>query len=187
MLEPDLITAVKEHDIEGLTAALADGANPNQQDERGWTPLSWAAGKGSLDTVQILLERGADVTCVGMDNRTPLMIAKAAGNRSVAAALAAAEKARFPSQESETRPYCKAYFLDALQRYPKFVDARAEGDRTAVRADGESRQEIVYLHQDMRVTQSVWHNENVVFDDVTPEWVDFCRTELNFAIPEDLC
>jgi hypothetical protein len=26
----------------------------------------------------------------------------------------------------------------------------------------------------------------VIFDDVTPQWQEFCKTTLNFEIPEDL-
>jgi len=41
----------------------------------------------------------------------------------------------------------------------------------------------VFLHQDLTVTSSMWHNEDVVFDNVTPEWQEFCHTVLNFRVP----
>lgn len=39
---------------------LALGGKPNTSDERGWTPLMEAAHWGNIDTVQLLLEHGAD-------------------------------------------------------------------------------------------------------------------------------
>lgn len=38
------------------------GADPNAADKEGWTPLHVAAWKGYLCHVDMLLERGADVT-----------------------------------------------------------------------------------------------------------------------------
>lgn len=32
----------------------------------------------------------------------------------------------------------------------------------------------------------MWHDEDVVFDQVTPEWKDFCEHMLEFAVPDDI-
>jgi hypothetical protein len=44
----------------------------------------------------------------------------------------------------------------------------------------------VFLHHDYRVTKSIWPDEDVIFDEVTERWEDYCRTELQFAVPDDL-
>lgn len=41
------------------TFLLASGADPNQQDEKSWTPLHHAACRGHLTVVRVLLESGA--------------------------------------------------------------------------------------------------------------------------------
>jgi ankyrin repeat protein len=39
---------------------LARGADVNARDDRGWTPLHWAAGKGHKKLAMLLVEKGAD-------------------------------------------------------------------------------------------------------------------------------
>jgi hypothetical protein len=47
-------------------------------------------------------------------------------------------------------------------------------------------EEIVFIHQDLTVTESMWHNEKVIFSDITPNWQAFCTNTLNFKVPDDL-
>jgi hypothetical protein len=185
----ELISAVKEGDGERARELCDAGADVHQRDEHGWTPLNWAVGQGDAELVRLLLDRGADVTETGRDNRTPLMIAKAAGHQEVAGILAEAERAKGVWEDPrETRPYCKAYYLDALRRF----DAWNEGDAATPEQDDEedsgplTDESIVYVHQDFTVTRSMWHGEDVVFDEVTPDWRVFCERELEFEIPDDL-
>jgi hypothetical protein len=46
--------------------------------------------------------------------------------------------------------------------------------------------DVVFLHQDLTVTQSMWHNENVLFQQITPAWEAFCTTVLQFRVPDEL-
>jgi len=186
MSSPMLIEFVKQGKIQDLGASLSSGADPNEQDESGWTALNWAAGKGALDCIQVLLKHGADPVLTGRDSRTPSMIARAAGHRTVAEALEQTERARGVSAQAPGRLYCKAYFLDLLYRFSNFTDARVAGDASEAQRDRAGERQIVYLHEDFTVTASVWHGEDVVFANVTNEWIDFCRNELQFEIPEDL-
>src|SRR5262249_4654289 len=94
MANLDLVEAVKRGDIEAVERLVNDGADVNQQDDHGWRPLMWTAGRGDAKGVSFLLERGSDVTIAGSDRRTALLIAKSAGHRQVAEVLAQAEKER---------------------------------------------------------------------------------------------
>ena len=49
-----------------------------------------------------------------------------------------------------------------------------------------SDSDVVFLHQDFTVTQLIWPGENVIFNQVTPEWLEFCEQELQFRVPDDL-
>lgn len=195
----DLISAVKENDVEKVRELCAAGADVDQQDEHGWTPLNWASGQGDLELVRLLLDQGADVTRTGRDNRTALMIAKAAGREEVSKILIEAEQERGVWEDPrETRPYCKAYYLEDLRRFDAWSEketavggGNGDGGAAATPDDDEDSgpltdKSIVYLHQDFTVTRSMWHGEDVVFDEVTPDWRVFCEEELEFGIPEDL-
>src|SRR5689334_1641692 len=125
MSDLQLINAVKEGDAAAVRAVIASGADVNQQDEQGWTPLNWAAGKGDLEVVRLLAEHGADVFKVGRDQRTPYMIALAAGRVEVAKFLREAED-HYAGQKPTQPPrsYCKAYYLKDLRQYPNWSESK---------------------------------------------------------------
>jgi hypothetical protein len=183
----ELIEAAKEGDTETLARLIETGADLHEQDEHGWTPLNWSAGSGHLEAVKLLLEHGADVTKTGRDNRTPLMIAKAAGHEKVAELLTEAEQEKGVWVDPrKTRPYCKAYHLGELRKFSEWEEKEAAEADGSGGDDALTDKSIVYVHQDFTVTRSMWHGEDLVFDDVTPEWRKFCEQQLSFAIPEDI-
>lgn len=190
-----LIEAVKEADAQKAAAEIEAGADVNAAgSEQEWTALNFAAGKGDLAMVELLVKSGADVFKTGRDNRTPYKIAVAAGHAEVARFLADAEKAaggdeqRISSRESETRPYCKAYQLKNLRRFSGWSEGKTnwkESDDAANGGESFSDEDIVFVHQDLTVTQSMFHNENVIMGNVTPEWTAFCTDDLGFKVPDD--
>jgi hypothetical protein len=178
-----LIEAVQAGDLATVEALLASGADMHQQDEQGWTPLNWAAGKGDVAIVESLLKHGADVFTVGRDQRTPYMIALAAARVEAARLLREAEEKAggAKNQNQPPRKYCKAYYLQDLRQFSGWSENQTEeGDVHTV-----SDNDVVFLHQDLTVTQSMWHNENVLFNQKTPEWEDFCTAVLQFKVPDD--
>ncbi len=194
MSDGALIAAVKAGDKQKVEAEIAAGADVNAPgSEQEWTALNFAAGKGDLAMVELLVKAGADVFKTGRDNRTPYKIAVAAGRAPVARYLASAEAAaggdtqKISSRESETRPYCKAYQLKELRRYQKWAEGKTNWKAPADEASaaGFSDDDIVFLHQDLTVTQSMFHGENVIMGDVTPQWRAFCSDVLGFKVPDD--
>jgi len=186
-----VIQAAKDGAVEAMAGLLSEGADVNEQDEQGWTPLNWAAGRGDVAAVELLLAQGADVALTGRDRRTPLMIAKAAGHREVAAILTEAEKrAGTWVDPRATRPYCRAYYLRDLRRFPAWSESRLNWREPASGNNGAEASltddDIVYLHQDFTVTKSMWHGESSIFTSGAPEWKEFCENDLGFAVPEDL-
>ena len=186
MSEMDLIEAVKSGNKDSVRELIEAGAHVNQQDKQGWTPLNWAAGKGDLEIVETLLQHGADPFLVGRDLRTPQMIALAAGRSEVVIALRRAEADR---QGGDAKPaerkYCSAFYLKDLRRY----SAWSENEIHAADSNGKQElngDDVVFLHGDYSVTRSIWANEDVVFDKVTDQWKNFCTSELQFAVPDDL-
>jgi len=179
MSELQLIDAVKTGELAKVEEVLNSGADIHQQDEQGWTPLNWAAGRGDVDMVKLLLDRGADVFRVGRDQRTPYKITLAARHTDVARLLKEKEQAsNGTSGDSSPRNYAKGYLLGDLR---KFSGWREENENSRELSDSD----VVFLHQDFTVTQLIWPGENVIFNQDTPEWRDFCSQQLQFEVPDD--
>lgn len=179
MSELQLIDAVKTGELAKVEAVLNSGADIHQQDEQGWTPLNWAAGRGDVDMVKLLLDRGADVFRAGRDQRTPYKISLAARHTDVARLLKEKEQAsNGTSGDSSPRNYAKGYLLGDLR---KFSGWREENENSRELSDSD----VVFLHQDFTVTQLIWPGENVIFNQDTPEWRDFCSQQLQFEVPDD--
>lgn len=191
MSDLQLIDAVKTGQLGKVEEALNSGADIHQQDEQGWTPLSWAAGKGNVEVVRLLLDRGADVFRVGRDQRTPYKIALAAKHVDVARLLKETEKSVNGSHDDSLGNYAKAYLLEELRKFSGWREEKINWkETTSADENGASHElsdsDVVFLHQDFTVTQLIWPGENVIFDQVTPEWLEFCERELQFKVPDDL-
>jgi uncharacterized protein len=174
-----LIELVKSRDHAALRAALADGASVSDRDDNDWSPLDWAAGDGDPTTIQLLLDHGADPTATGRELRTPYQIAVAAARMDAARLLRAAEEAADPQAAARHvwRPYCKGYELRRLRRFAGWTEAPG-GDPL----DDDS---VVFLHDDLTVTRSIWPGEEVVFDTASEAWAAFCAGDLGFRVPDD--
>ncbi|XP_053490998.1 DNA-binding protein RFXANK isoform X1 [Ictalurus furcatus] len=61
------------------THLASDHALLNSQDERGFTPLMWAAAFGEIEMVQFLLEKGADPKTFARERECALSLASAGG------------------------------------------------------------------------------------------------------------
>ncbi|HYO62472.1 MAG TPA: hypothetical protein VER08_02330 [Pyrinomonadaceae bacterium] len=84
--------------------------------------------------------------------------------------------------------YCKAYPLESLRRFEGWREdaRRLRKERRQVEGtEVETERELgdgdyLFVQQDLTVTDGVLTGENVVFDAVTPEWVEFCKNVLHF-------
>jgi len=180
----ELFEAIKTGDLGACKEAIAAGAAVNELDQNGWTPLNWAAGKGHLEIVKLLVQHGADVLKVGRDLRTPFMIALAASQAETAKFLRDAEAA-VPGDRPPraVRQYCLALHVGELRQFAGWRSPDQNGDG-AVEPLPDSQ--IVYLHQDYGVTKSIWRDRDVIFEQVTPQWKEFCDEVLRFKVPDDL-
>lgn len=180
-----LIDAVQTDNLVSLRELIEAGASINEEDEHGWTALNWAAGKGNPATVKLLIDNGADVFKPGCDRRTPYMVALAAGHFEVLDLLQEAEtKVDGKGSKRNELKFCRAFRVGRLRQFP---DWREDEDSSGL-ADGRalSNDELVFLHHDYSVTESMWHGENVIFDRVTAAWKEFCRNELDFTVPNEI-
>jgi hypothetical protein len=192
MNELKLIEAVKKSDMDALQKLISENdaaENINQQDEHGWTALHWAAGAGETKALQLLIDNGADPTLAGNDERTPLMIAKAASRHEAVKILTETEKKRGQWVDpADSQAYCKAYYVRDLRRYPYWAEGASAASNVK---NGEAKSslgdnDIVYLHHDFTVTRSMWKDQDVIFSNTSAEWQGYCRNTLQFAVPGDI-
>ena len=86
--------------------------------------------------------------------------------------------------------YCKAYLLGAMRKFEGWTDKResASSEQPPPEKDAKAHPEdtdsnIVYLQEDFVVTEGIFMDEGVIFDQVTPEWIEFCKNDLKFEVP----
>ncbi|MEW5927368.1 MAG: hypothetical protein AB1941_07785 [Gemmatimonadota bacterium] len=94
---------------------------------------------------------------------------------------------------AEMGRYCKAYYAADFRKFPGWKENVAnlrkdkqevngkevEVERTELKDD-----DILYLQENLVVTDGIFKDENVVFDQVSPEWEAFCTGDLAFEIPD---
>jgi len=199
MSDLKLIEAVKAEDIAAVKELLESNADVHQQDEQGWTPLNYASGKGNLEIVKLLLENGADVFKVGRDQRTPYMIALAAGRVEIVKYLRDLERKGDPEQAKKRsqreKKYCKAYYLKDLRVFPGWSESRInwkeknvdnQSDDDNVSEHEFTDDDVVFIHQDHTATRSMYYGEDIIYNEITPEYIDFLENTLDFKVPDDL-
>lgn len=88
--------------------------------------------------------------------------------------------------------YCKAYPVAKLRQFEQWAegvshlqDEGADTPKTAF-ARELNDEDVLFVQEDFTVTDGVFLDENVVFDRVTPEWKDFCKTNLQFEVPSHI-
>jgi hypothetical protein len=81
--------------------------------------------------------------------------------------------------------YCKAYPIGRFREYPGWTE-KTENFRIEKDASGNGQtpeKSHLYLQENYVVTDGIFMDENIIFDDVTPEWMNFCKDTLKFEVP----
>lgn len=75
-------SAARDGNLPALEKTLDDGADPDRLDDKGISPLSWAAIMGQDDAIKMLLKKDADINRPNADGGTPLHAAAFLGRAS---------------------------------------------------------------------------------------------------------
>src|SRR5215471_14424446 len=87
--------------------------------------------------------------------------------------------------------YCKAYPIERFRAFSGWeenlsnlrVDKQRVG-RNEIEVQRTLREnDFFYLQENFIVTDGVFIDENIIFDAVTPEWVEYCKEVLKFELP----
>src|ERR1041384_8095456 len=85
--------------------------------------------------------------------------------------------------------YCRAYPLARLRQFPGWQEKAENARKIRTEVDGEmvekarelTDEDYVYLQRNFTVTDGLFIAENIIFDDVTPAWMEFCRDVLGYG------
>ena len=87
--------------------------------------------------------------------------------------------------------YCKAYLLKKLREFSGWTENTQNVRQDTQEIGGKDVEiqreltddDILYLQENYTVTDDIFIDKNIIFDNVTPEWKDFCHQELHFEVP----
>ncbi|XP_078608281.1 uncharacterized protein LOC144880137 isoform X2 [Branchiostoma floridae x Branchiostoma japonicum] len=142
-----LIIAAQEGHMEVVQQLLEAGAELNDTDQDGCTPLYMAASKNHVDVVQQLLKAGAEVDKAKQDGTTPLSTAAQNGHVEVVQQLLKAGAEVNKADEEGFTPLYVAAQEGHVEVVQQLLKAGAEVDKVAQVTDNEgSCQGITALH-----------------------------------------
>ena len=88
--------------------------------------------------------------------------------------------------------YCKAYQLSQLRQFAGWSEnpqgpAAKQASSQIEENKSLSGDDLVYVQENYVVTEDLFIDEGIIFNNVTPEWQDFCRGVLMFdPVPDSL-
>lgn len=82
--------------------------------------------------------------------------------------------------------YSKSYPLRQLRQFSGWTEKAENARKIRTEVDGEiveqarelTDEDYVYVQRNFTVTDGIFVDENIIFSDVTPEWIEFCQTVL---------
>lgn len=85
--------------------------------------------------------------------------------------------------------YCKAYPVERLRQFNGWTEKRGKTEKQEV--DGKEVEatrdfnddDYLFLQENLVVTDGIFMDELIIFDDITPEWTEFCTNQLEFSVP----
>jgi ankyrin repeat protein len=163
-LAKTLCAAVRDSDVERLRTLLSEQVNPNLADDRGATPLAWAALGGNPDVVDALLQAHADpnTECTDPGNAikppervAPMVLAAIHGLAEAFIRLARAANAKTRrSAGKRIEKFQKAQDNKKRKRDPRILELHAAVDRD----DAKRAATLIAEGVDVNVGDDVWGN-----------------------------
>lgn len=80
--------------------------------------------------------------------------------------------------------YCKAYPIVQFREYKNWSERPHQAAPPSEGAEQAPEHNYLFLQENLIVTAGIFLDEEIVFDQVTAEWEDFCRNQLKFEVPD---
>ena len=92
---------------------------------------------------------------------------------------------------SEMGKYCKAYSVKQFREFSQWQEKSENARLKQQDVDGSkvevkrslTDEDFLYLQENYVVTDGIFKDENIIFDQITPEWKAFCQNVLGFKVP----
>lgn len=92
---------------------------------------------------------------------------------------------------AEMGRYCKAYLAKQFREFPGWTENKENARKEAKEVDGREVEvdreitddSILNLQENYVVTDGIFKDEHIIFEQVTDEWKELCRDRLSFEIP----
>src|SRR5437868_1512960 len=90
--------------------------------------------------------------------------------------------------------YCKAYAVTELREFDGWSENTGNTRKIVETVNGQeveqprilTDEDYLFLQENLTVTDGIFLDENIIYDNITPEWEQFCKQRLKFEIPSDL-
>ncbi|NJN14048.1 MAG: hypothetical protein HC836_32270 [Richelia sp. RM2_1_2] len=87
--------------------------------------------------------------------------------------------------------YCKAYLIKNLRQFEQWTENLENTRKEKQEIDGKEVEvkrvltddDFLYLQENYVVTDGIYKDENIIFENITPRWKEFCHQTLEFEIP----
>lgn len=88
--------------------------------------------------------------------------------------------------------YCKAYELKQFRQFAHWSEIEENAELESRKVEGKTISSpreltddtVLYLQENYVVTDGIFKDKNIIFDQITPEWQEFCHQTLDFQIPD---
>ena len=88
--------------------------------------------------------------------------------------------------------YCKAYLITKFREYKNWHENSENARKEKKTINGKEVEKphkltnnvFLYLQENYVVTDGIYLDENIIFDDVTDEWKEYCDNILKFEVPQ---
>ena len=86
--------------------------------------------------------------------------------------------------------YCKAYSVSKFRLFSQWTEKTENTRKENQKIDDQEVEikrvltddDFLYLQENYTVTDGIFKDENIIFDNVTVEWQEFCHKTLGFEI-----
>ena len=88
--------------------------------------------------------------------------------------------------------YCKAYPVEMFRAFSGWEENHQNLRKEKKEVDGKeveeqrelSENDHFYLQENFVVTDGIFIDENIIFDNITPEWEAYCKDNLKFQVSD---
>lgn len=150
-----LCQAIVDGDVEHVQDWLSqEGADPNERDYTGRTPLQLAVMSSTPEIVQILLDAGARIVARMVDGRTALHLAAMRGETAIVKALLVKSEANEEKEAQKEQ-------AKVTQRRAEKEEARTDESTGSPKADADAESESAHSDEDIDMLDNTDEDEPV--------------------------